>query len=106
MADKTPTIQDGYQELEALTLSLLCKLLRDALESGETTTASLLGTAVSMLRAGGVQANSTQSLREAQSTNASWFHDLPEEAKSKLMEGPAGAYVDKVLGEGENGEEG
>ena len=97
MTDETSKIQEGYQELESLTLSLLCKLLRDALESGETTTASLLGTAVSMLRAGGVQQNSTQALRESQSTSASWFNDLPQEAKEKLLEGPAGTYVERVI---------
>ena len=97
MTYETSRIQEGYQELEALTLSLLCKILREALESGETATASLLGTAVSMLKAGGIQQNSTQSLRESQSTSASWFNDLPQEAKDKLMEGPAGAYVDRVL---------
>ena len=90
------TQQSSYDEPESLTLQLLCKLIRDSLESGEATTASLLGTAVSMLRAGGVQQQSTQAQRESSNTAASWFHDLPEEAKAKLREGPAGDYVDRV----------
>jgi len=98
MARQDKTTTEGYAELEALTLSLLCQQLRQALESGEAT-ASLIGTAVGMLRAGGVQAASTATLREASETSASWWDDLPEEAKAKLREGPAGAYVDRVTEE-------
>ena len=91
----TEQTTEGYAELEALTLALLCQQLRQALESGEAS-ASLIGTAVGMLRAGGVQQASTSQLRESSETSANWFDDLPEEAKAKLREGPAGAYIDKV----------
>jgi len=95
MTSRDNTTDEGYRELEALTLSLLCQQLRQALETGEAT-ASLIGTAVGMLRAGGVQAASTASLRESAETSSSWWDDLPEEAKAKLREGPTGAYLERA----------
>ena len=87
-----------YTELERLTLELLCRLIGDALENPESTPpAALLGTAVSLLRAGQVPAASTAQQRESSTTSASWFHDLPDAAKAKLMDGPAAQYISQAL---------
>ena len=91
--------ENPYLELESLTLQLLCRLISSALEDPSSTPrAALLGTAVSLLRAGQVPANSTAQQREASGTSASWFHDLPDEAKAKLLEhGGAAKYISTAL---------
>jgi len=96
MSETSSEVQRGYIELEALTLELLCKLIREGLSSEDSPSASLLGTAVSMLKAGRIQETSTKSLTEAQAKSSSWFHDLPESAKQSLRESAAGDRIQAI----------
>jgi len=77
-------VGDEYALLEANTLALLNKMIQDALESGGVPSASLLGQAVSLLRAGQVPASSTAGSRSKQDSSTGWFEDLPDAAKRKL----------------------
>ena len=96
MAEESP----NYTQLESLTLTLLCRLIQDALDDPSSNPpAALLGTAVSLLRAGQVPAATTQASRESVNSNASWFNDLPAQTKAKLMEGASGDYISEALGE-------
>jgi len=80
--------EDPYKTLENLTLELLSRLISDALEDPESTPpAALLGTAVSLLRAGGVPTISNQRQAEETGTSKGWFQALPENVQASFLAG-------------------
>ena len=82
---KPDDISDEYSRLEVNTLSLLNKMIEDALEDGgESPSASLLGQAVSLLKGAKIPEASSQSSRSASLDTEGWFSDLPKKAKEAL----------------------
>ena len=82
---KPEDISEEYSRLEVNTLSLLNKMIEDALEDGgESPSASLLGQAVSLLKGAKIPEASSQSSRSASLDTEGWFSDLPKKAKEAL----------------------